>query len=382
MAETAKLYLKINGVEHGPLTVVEVKEWVDEGRFSLDDYIRMDGKVHWVKAESVVHLKALFEEKRKREARGAFEKWIEAVRSGEPATQLSYAGFESERTRIQEERERLEEERKRIEEEERVLRESDEEREEEFRRILNERNKLEEARRHLESEESELKKMAATVKKTRRIPILIAAGVVLVVLIAAVPIYYFGVYLPGREAAERAGTLNDKLKKLDELERRIAELTEEYKIAIARGDEERVEELKKEIDEALAEKEDLAEEIGPTMETTKGKTTLGGLLRAEGPGANTPTRSSGAVTSAIGGNIGGLRSTYSRELSADPGISGQVVVGFTVDAGGTVTSAHVVSSTIRNSAVESAAVATVRRAKFGAADGETKMTYKFEFTPQ
>jgi TonB family protein len=382
MNETSKLYLKTNGDEYGPLTVEEVKQWVDDGRFSPENYIRMDGNVHWVKAENVVHLKALFEEKRKKEARGAFEQWIEAVRSGKPATQLSLPGAEAEQARINEELKRLEEERRRIEEEEKTLRETDEQREEEFRRIIDERNKIEEARRQLESEESEIKKMAARVKRTRRVPILIAAGVVLSVLIAAVPIYYFALYLPGREASEKADTLSDKLKQLDELERRIAGLTDEYNDAIARGDEERVGELKKEIDEALAEKEELVEEIGPTMETTKGKTTLAGLLRAEGPGANTPTRSSGAITSAIGGNIGGLRSTYSHELSANPDMSGQVVVGFMVDAGGGVTNAHVVSSTVGNSAVESAAVAAVRRTRFGAADGETKLTYKFEFAPR
>ncbi|UCE27588.1 MAG: TonB family protein [Candidatus Coatesbacteria bacterium] len=382
MAEAPKLYLQIDGEEHGPITVEEVKEWVDEGRFTVDDYIRTDGNLHWVKAENVVHLKALFDERLQREALGAFESWIDAVRSGKPATQLSYTGVEAERARIQEELDRLEKRRKLIEEEERTLREADEEREEEFRRILNERNELEETRRRLESEEAEVRKMAASAKKTRRVPILIAAGVVILVLMAAVPAYYFVLYLPGKEAAEKADTLADKLAKLDELEQRIADLTDEYNDAIARGDEGRVEELKKEIDEALAEKEELVEDIGPSMDTTKGKTTLAGLLRAQGPGANTPTRSSGAVTSAIGGNIGGLRSTYSSELSANPDISGQVVVEFTVDTGGSVTNAHVVSSTVDNSAVESAAVAAVRRTRFGAADGETTLTYKFEFAPR
>lgn len=382
MNEAPKLYIKIDDSEHGPLTVEEIKQWIDDGRFSVDDYIRMDGNVHWVKAENVVHLKALFDEKRKKEARGAFEQWIDAVRAGKPATQLSYSGVEAERARIDEERKRLEEVRIRIEEEEKTLRGSDEQREEEFRRIIDERNELEEARRRLESEENEIKKMAAQVRKRRRVPILIAAGVVLGVLMAAIPIYYFALYLPGKEAAEKADTLSDKLKQLDELEKRIAKLTEEYNDAIARGDEGKVGELKKEIDEALSEKEGLVEEIGPTMETTKGKTTLGGLLRAEGPGADTPTRSSGAVTSAIGGNIGGLRSVYSNELTANPGVSGQVVVGFTVSGDGTVISANVVSSTIGNSAVESAAVAAVRRTRFGAADGETRLTYKFEFAPK
>jgi len=382
MVEAPNLYLRIRGDEHGPLTVEEIKEWVDEGRFTVDDYIRTDGNLHWVKAENVVHLKALFDERHQREARGAFENWIDAVRSGKPATQLSFNGVEAERARIREERDRLEKERKRVEEEERALREADEEREEEFRRILRERNKLEEARRRLESEEAEVKRMAARAKKTRRLPAMIATGVVLAVLIAAVPIYYFALYLPGRDAAEKADTLADKLARLDELENRIADLTDAYNDAIAHGDRGKVEELKKEIDEALAEKEELVEDIGPTMDTTKGKTTLAGLLRAEGPGANTPTRSSGAVTSAIGGNVGGLRSIYSSELSANPDISGQVIVGFTVGAGGSVTNAHVISSTIGNSAVESAAVAAVKRTRFGAADGETQLTYKFEFAPR
>lgn len=382
MDDNPKLYLKVGGEEHGPFTVEEVKTWVDAGYFALDDYIRMEGNVHWVKAENVTHLKALFEEKQRKVARGAFEKWIEAVQSGKPAMELTTTGLEDERARIAEERRKIEAERTRVEAEEQALRKADELREEEIKRLIGERSKLEEARQILESEEAELREMEARVKRTRRVPIIVASAIVAAVILTAVPTYYFVAYLPGKEAREKANTLAGKLERLDELEKRIADLTDEYNRAIARGDAEKVEELKGKIDKALAEKKDLVEEIGPTMETAKGKTTLGGLLRAEGPGANTPTRSSGAVTSAIGGNIGGLRSTYSRELSRDSTVSGQVIVGFTVNADGTVTGAHVVSSTIGNSAVESAAVAAVRGARFGAADGETKLTYKFEFAPR
>ena len=52
-----------------------------------------------------------------------------------------------------------------------------------------------------------------------------------------------------------------------------------------------------------------------------------------------------------------------------------------VAADGSVTGANVVSSTIGNSAVESAVTAAARRARFRPAAGDTSLTYKFDFSP-
>ena len=79
--------------------------------------------------------------------------------------------------------------------------------------------------------------------------------------------------------------------------------------------------------------------------------------------------------------MGGVRATYSRELAKTPGLEGHVVVSIKVAADGTVTGAHVVSSAIGNSAVESAVTAAARRARFAPAAGATSLTFKFDFSP-
>ncbi|MGD8720031.1 MAG: hypothetical protein PVH29_14565, partial [Candidatus Zixiibacteriota bacterium] len=74
-----ELYLRIDGVEHGPLAVDDVKDWIDKGKFRPTDFIRTGDQKAWVKAENLVHLKALFDEAKQKQSIGAFTNWLEAV---------------------------------------------------------------------------------------------------------------------------------------------------------------------------------------------------------------------------------------------------------------------------------------------------------------
>jgi TonB family protein len=429
-----ELHLRVDGVEHGPLTVGEVKGWIDGGKFRPTDYIRMADKKAWVKAENLVHLKALFEEAREKRERGAFATWLGNVREGKPPMVLTSVGRAEEQKRIAVEREALAEERAALEEQgeelrgqlektiaereeelarleaeredarkrleaerdedvKRIAAERDaerqrlitqyeeevagakEERDGEVARLASERERLDSERERLAEEERELATMGKAMKRRRRLPFFVAGAVVLLAILIGTPLYYYKIYLPGQE-------LGEKLARISALEERIAGLTAQLEAALNAGDIAKAEEIAKEIEKARIEKEKLAEEVPEErMPTSRGKAKLAGLLRAEGGGAEDPARSGGAITAGLGGAMGGVRSTYGRELGRTPGLEGHVIVRIKVAADGTVTGANVVSSTIGNSAVESAVTAAARRARFGPAAGDTSLTYKFDFSP-
>ncbi len=433
-SQEIELYLRIDGVEHGPLTVEEVKVWVDEGKFRRTDYIRMAGKQAWVKAENLVHLKALFEEAREKRDRGAFASWLTNVREGGPPMVLTPVARAEEQRRIDEERETLAAERAALEEQEKDLREqlekniaeredelrrleaeredarkrleaerdeevrrlaaerdaerqrlitqyekeveeAKEERDSEVSRLASERERLDAQRARLADEERELAAMGKAMKRRRRLPFFVAGAVVLLAIIIGAPLYYFKIYLPGQE-------LSEKLARISALEDRIAGLTTQLEAALKTGDVAKAEEIAKEIEKARKEKERLAEEVPEErMPTSRGQAKLAGLLRAEGGGAEDAARSGGAITAGLGRAMGGVSSTYSRELGRNPGLEGHVIVRIRVAADGSVTGANVVSSTIGNSAVESAVTAAARRARFGPAAGDAVLTYKFDFSP-
>ncbi len=435
--EEVKVFLRVDGAEHGPLSAEEVKSWIDEGRFRSTDYIRVAGKKAWVRAENVVHLKALFDEAHEKKARGGFAAWVESVRTGKTPIALTTVGRAAEQERIDSERAVLSEEREKLEAEEKELREklaqavaereeelrrleaereherqqleaerdeevrrlaaqreeevarliaereeaarrAAEEQEREMARLAEERARLDTERERLADEERELESMGKTLWRRRRLPIFAAIGVVVVAALIGGPLYYFNIYKPGRE-------LSEKLSRISDLETRIGALTNQLEEALKTGDTAKAQEISKEIEKARVEKEKLAGEVPekyqPKMSTSRGKAKLAGLLRAEGAGAEDPARSGGAITAGLSGGLGGVRSTYSRELGKNPGLEGHVIVSIKVSADGAVTNAHVVSSTIGNSAVESAVTGAARGARFGPAAGETALTYKFDFSP-
>lgn len=77
-----------------------------------------------------------------------------------------------------------------------------------------------------------------------------------------------------------------------------------------------------------------------------------------------------------------LRRCYERELNRNPAAAdgGKVVVQFTIDKRGEVTSARIASSTMKIRTIEQCIVAEVRRLRFPAADAPSFVTYPFLFS--
>lgn len=384
MENDPKLLLKIDDEEIGPLTVEEVKELIDKGEFGPDDYIQVEGKAHWIRARNVSQIKKLFDAKKEEEIKGAFGDWLEIVRTGETPGLLTRPGITDERERLEEERARLEEARKEIEDRERTIREEvktelTETQIEELNRLKSERESLSDERSRIEAAEIELQEMEKSLKKRRRIPIIIAVVVIGIVLAVGTPII-INQYQKGQE-------LQEKIDRLDELETQINDLRKE--LLTAKTDDERAV-IEEKIDELMKEKEKLKEEIGdseetestePEIETTLGSVSIKGPLSITGDGSSDPSRSSGSISSGVRGVMGSIQSKYNSELRNNPGLEGKVIVRFVISQDGTVTSATVVSSTIGNSAVESAITSGLRSARFQPSGlGSTTVTYPFYFS--
>ena len=120
--------------------------------------------------------------------------------------------------------------------------------------MASERERLDSERTRLAEEERELATMGKAMKRRRRLPFFVAAGVVVLAILIAAPLYYFKIYLPGQE-------LSDKLARISALEERIAGLTAQLEAALNAGDVAKAEEIAKEIEKARIEKEKLAEEV-------------------------------------------------------------------------------------------------------------------------
>lgn len=94
-------------------------------------------------------------------------------------------------------------------------------------------------------------------------------------------------------------------------------------------------------------------------------------------------RSKASIMRVVMQNAAALRYEYNRRLREKPGLQGTVVVKFTVDDSGTVTSCEVVSSTLNDPALEEKIVAKVKRWVFEAIDkpGDiTEVVYPFVFS--
>jgi TonB family protein len=381
MPEEQRLLLRINDEEYGPFNVEEVKEWIDEGKFSPDDYIQIEGKAHWIRAKNITHLKKLFDSRKKEEIRGAFANWLGMVESGETPT-LTRTGISDERERLDEERENLERARKELEEREGILREQvetelTEKQQEEIERLESERDTLQKEKERIEEAEMELSEMEKKLKKRRRIPIIISAIVIGIVLIVGIPIII--------NQYQKSVELQKKIDRLDELSNKISKL--EKRLLTAETPEER-EKIKDELEELQEEKEKLSEELGegetkeiePEIETTLGSVSISGPLSITGEGSEDLTRSSNSISSGVRGVMGTIQSRYNQELKSNPDLEGKVIVRFTIAENGSVTSASVVSSTIGNSAIESTITSSLRSAKFQPSSmGTTTVTYPFYF---
>jgi hypothetical protein len=76
---------------------------------------------------------------------------------------------------------------------------------------------------------------------------------------------------------------------------------------------------------------------------------------------------------------GALQACYEIEAQKDPTLRGGVVVSWTIDASGAVTSANRASSTLNNARVEGCVLRQVKTWHFPASDGSTLANYPFSF---
>jgi hypothetical protein len=76
---------------------------------------------------------------------------------------------------------------------------------------------------------------------------------------------------------------------------------------------------------------------------------------------------------------GALQACYEIEAQKDPSLRGGVTAAWTIDAGGSVTSATLVSSTIRNARVEGCVLRQVHNWHFPASEGSSQATFPFTF---
>ncbi|MCP4231723.1 MAG: hypothetical protein GY771_16460 [bacterium] len=254
MAEETKIYIRIGGEENGPLSVAEIKRLVDENRFNPDDFIRLGAHEVWVQAKNVEHLNALFEERKKKREAGAFDDWLQQVKSGKPAAVLSRNGVNAEKERIGQELDALEDERNRLENEEQAMRAADRLRETEIERLDKERARINAEKEQLEAASDELSAMTVSMRRRRFLPYIVSAATIIIVLAVGIPGYYYGLYLPGKKKEALTKEYEDKRKLYDDLitqlegkKDHIAYLNTELTEARAEGNDEKVKSVEAEI---------------------------------------------------------------------------------------------------------------------------------------
>jgi TonB family protein len=395
VAET-RLFLKIKDVEHGPLTVAQVKEWIEQGRFHITDFIRSEDQTVWVMAGNLAHLKRLFDAKEATGRGVAFSGWLTDMQSGKAGMALTTSGREIEERRLQEEREKLEAQRRDLEERSRELAEktevvgeaqiSDELKAEKVR-LDQERLDIESARNRLEKEEQDIKAMGASVKRRLRVPLIVAGIVVVLALVVG---GYF--VISGMQAEKQ---YKEKIAQIDDLiannETQIANLQKDIDKLKASGQdtsslEKQLTDLEKQQQELKTQKENLEKGTGETIKSTEpprgtvsGKVSLAGVTSITGAGASDSSRSQGSLNGTIAGIKSSVAREYSDELGTNPTAQGNVTINFTIGANGQVKSASIASAF--NGRVGSAVKRSIQGLSFPPASGDVQASYTIRFSP-
>jgi len=104
-----------------------------------------------------------------------------------------------------------------------------------------------------------------------------------------------------------------------------------------------------------------------------------GLTAASGGGAAHGGLSAEQIRRVVMAHQGALRACYEMEAEKDPTLRGGVTVAWTIDPTGSVTSANLAGTTIRNQRVEGCVLRQVRTWRFPASDGPSQATYPFSF---
>jgi hypothetical protein len=392
MQDTSQIFIRISGEELGPLSVLDIKKMIDGGLFNPDDFIRIAEGGVWVKAINVKHLQALFEEREKKEVAGAFENWIDQVKSGKPVAILSQNGVIAEKERIRQELAALESERNRVEAEEKAMRAADKLRVVEIERLNEERKRINAEKEQLEWASNELNAMTVSVRRRRLLPFIVSVLTVVIVLAVGIPSYYYGLYLPGKEKEALAEDLAKKQKRYDELitklegkQDHLAFLELELIEAKTKGNAESIPDIEQDI---LKTQRDIDEiRVAISEETGKGLPSdlvpdpkLSGKLEATGSstGRGRGIEETDAVIQAVFPDI---IEEYSGILEKHPTLSGSVVVNLTISTKGQVTKAEIVASDFSDKAPEfdKAIIGKIKGLEFKASKSDFTGTYIFEF---
>lgn len=392
MQDTSQIYIRTSGEELGPLSVTDIKKMIDGGLFNRDDLIRLTEGGVWVKAKNVKHLQALFEEREEKKVVGAFENWIDQVKSGKPVAVLSQNGVIAEKERIRQELAALESERNRVEAEEEAMRAADRLREVEIERLNEERKRINAEKEQLEWASNELNAMTVSVRRRRLLPFIVSVLTIVIVIAVGIPAYYYGLYLPGKEKEALAEDLAKKQKRYDELitklegkQDHLAFLELELIEAKSKGKAEKISAIEQDI---LKTQRDI-DEIRVTISKETGKELpsdlvpdpkLSGKLEATGSsiGRGRNIEETDAVIRAVFPDI---IEEYSGILEEHPILSGRVVVSLTISARGQVLKAEIVASDFSDKApeLERAIIKELKGLEFEPSRSDFTGTYIFEF---
>jgi hypothetical protein len=104
-----------------------------------------------------------------------------------------------------------------------------------------------------------------------------------------------------------------------------------------------------------------------------------GLQTAGGGGATHGGLSAEQIRRVVMAHRGALQACYEMEAQKDPTLRGGVTSAWTIDPGGTVTSASLAGTTIHNARVEGCVLRQIRTWHFPASDGVSQATYPFSF---
>jgi hypothetical protein len=115
---------------------------------------------------------------------------------------------------------------------------------------------------------------------------------------------------------------------------------------------------------------------GPTG-TGIGTSVAVGPIQAEGN-----WRTAEQIDRVVKARAGVFRACYQKELNRTPGLSGKVIVRFTINADGSVAKASTANTTLKNAGVERCLESNVLRLKFPPADGESIVSYPLIFSGQ
>jgi TonB family protein len=121
-------------------------------------------------------------------------------------------------------------------------------------------------------------------------------------------------------------------------------------------------------------------EGGSTELKKSGSVSISTPSSISGEGASSSGRTSSAIYSIVKAHSGGIQHAYELQLKSNPGLGGKIVVQFTISASGSVSSVSIVSSTVNNSALESAVVNRIYNWRFPPVDeGSVTVVYPFVF---